>query len=68
MTGRYGHQRFTAAQVSIDPAVALRAALAVCARATSAADARQLLEACGLVPYRRGDFATYPFGRKTRQS
>ena len=52
MTGRYGHQRFTATQAGIDPALALRAALAICARATDDADALLLLEACGLVEYR----------------
>ena len=55
--------RFTAAQGSVDPAVARSAALTLCDRAVDAADARQLLEACGLVPYRRGDFQNYSYGR-----
>ena len=52
MTGRYGHQRFTATQAMVDPAVAKSAALTLCDRAADAEDARQMLEACGLVEYR----------------
>ena len=64
MTGRYGHQRFTATQAMVDPDVAKSAALTLCDRAADAADARQLLEACGLVPYRRGDFRVYSYGQE----
>lgn len=67
MTGHVRLTRFTAAQVSIDPAVALRAALTLCDRARDAADARQLLEACGLLPYRRGDFPRHGYGQTRRQ-
>jgi hypothetical protein len=64
VTGRYEHQRFTAAQAMVDGDVARSAALTLCDRAVDAADARLLLEACGLVPYRRGDFTGYSYGRE----
>lgn len=57
--------RFTGAQAVIDPAVARSAALTLCDRATDAADARLLLEACGLVEYRRGPFQGYSYGRES---
>ena len=49
MIGRKGLPRFTATEASIDEDVARSAALTLCDRATDAADARKLLEACGLV-------------------
>jgi len=41
------------------------ARLAVCARARDAEDARLLLEACGLVPYRRGPRQRYTYGGRS---
>lgn len=48
------------------PPHAKRAAmLAICARASGPEDARLLLEACGLVSYRRGPHQTYSYGRRS---
>ena len=49
--------------VTVTDGMRQAARLAVCARARDAADARQLLEACGLLPYRRRR-GRYTYGSK----
>lgn len=49
--------------MELPPEVLHSAAVTVCGHATDVADARLLLEACGLAAYQRGKFVSYAFGR-----
>lgn len=49
--------------ITISQEQAHSAALTICGQAADADDARTLLEMCGLLPYGRGEFRTYSYGR-----